>query len=133
MLMYERTYFLSAFQREVKQHSIAFGLNSFFSILLIQYFILLHYLLERLYFRFLDKDLAEYLRLKSSFHNSDKAHEEACSKLARVSKKNKSEKVKLISFTRMFIYLAWFFLHKTKTFRSFIFLYPMSSQRFIKR
>jgi len=44
-------------------------------------------------FRFLDKDLAEYLRLKSSFQNSDKTHEDACAKLARVSKKHRSEKV----------------------------------------
>lgn len=55
--------------------------------------------LKEITFRFLDKDLAEYLRLKSRFYSSDKTHEEASSKLARVSKKNKSEKVK---FTNVF-------------------------------
>ena len=53
------------------------------------------------FFRFLDKDLAEYLRLKSSFQNSDKAHEEACAKLARVSKKHRSEKVLILTIKRL--------------------------------
>ncbi|XP_078485781.1 DCC-interacting protein 13-alpha isoform X3 [Ciona intestinalis] len=41
---------------------------------------------------FVEKDLAEYLRLKSSFITSDKQHEDAAAKLAKISKKKPSEK-----------------------------------------
>nr|CAB3222590.1 DCC-interacting protein 13-alpha-like [Phallusia mammillata] len=42
--------------------------------------------------QFLNKDLNEYLRLKASFATSDKLHEEAVAKLARISKKKHNEK-----------------------------------------
>uniref|UniRef100_H2YWN3 BAR domain-containing protein n=1 Tax=Ciona savignyi TaxID=51511 RepID=H2YWN3_CIOSA len=41
---------------------------------------------------FIETDLVECHRLKSSFYSGDKHHEEAAAKLARVSKKKPSEK-----------------------------------------